>query len=316
MQQHELKHAPPPAHAVLLVTAISGVCIHFLPSLEEIDQVATIDVFTKPVFPDGVLSSPETMGWIRLFFCFIIYFTTIRFMFIGAEPTPMYLPGSKLKSRTIKIRGIRTQWWFTGWCWNILGVYFFCSGLISLLVSNGQEELVKQNPWLLRVTFLVFEIAAPNAFLVSTIVRYALWENNLKKGGPSRTLSFQKFTSLMEHNGNIAMVLFEVCILGGTPVLPSHIAVAPLFGVLYVLFTWAVSNQWCPEKRPYLPYFLLDTTLGAKTTFMLACLVVVLVVFYFFFSLIEIILERIDGGPISHAISMMILLSMVCRFRD
>mmetsp|Transcript_33314 Transcript_33314/g.44442 ORF Transcript_33314/g.44442 Transcript_33314/m.44442 type:complete len:121 (+) Transcript_33314:433-795(+) len=120
----------------------------------------------------------------------------------------------------------------------------------------------------------------------------------------------------MEHNGNIAMVLFEVCILGGTPVLPSHIAVAPLFGVLYVLFTWAVSNQWCPEKRPYLPYFLLDTTLGAKTTFMLACLVVVLVVFYFFFSLIEIILERIDGGPISHAISMMMLLSMVCRFRD
>mmetsp|Transcript_6987 Transcript_6987/g.9447 ORF Transcript_6987/g.9447 Transcript_6987/m.9447 type:complete len:316 (-) Transcript_6987:99-1046(-) len=314
--KNEIKSAPPPSHTVLFITTISAVCIHFLPSIEEIDEVAKINRFTTPLFPGSALSSLEAMGWIRIFFSFVALAVSIRFMIIGTEFDTTYLPETKLIPCKIKIEGFRTQWFFTGWSWNILGLHFFLSGLIPLLMSNGQQQVLTNNPWILRSTLLTFEVAAPNAFLVSAVVKYALWPTVLKQGGPARSATFKKFTSLMQHNANIFMVLFEVCILGGTPVLLSHIAVSPLFGVLYVLFVWAVTNHWCPEKRPIFPYFLMDTTLGMKTTYMLAGLVAVLMVFYFFFSSVEKLLNIIDGGATAHMISMTVLSSMVCRFRD
>lgn len=75
-----------------------------------------------------------------------------------------------------------------------------------------------------------FLLAAPNALLVAAVVKYALWPQLLKEGGPSRTERFKEPTTLIQHNANAIYVLAEVGLMGRLPVLMHHVCVAPLFG--------------------------------------------------------------------------------------
>ena len=168
-----------------------------------------------------------------------------------------YLKSSKLRSLPITIKGIKSLSFFTSWSWNTLGLSFLTSGLLALhidqKISNIQDDedaaaaaamvLFKLSQELyikiaLRTCVILFEIAAPTAMLVSVVVKYVLWPNALKGNGSK---GFKQTTILVQHNANIIFALVECGLLGGLKVRFTDMAVAPLFGIIYVLFAWAMK---------------------------------------------------------------------------
>jgi hypothetical protein len=308
--------APPPVHSVLVILLMSFLSIWNFPTWQSIDHVATIETFTTPVLPISILSLIH-MGLVRLSFAFfIIGLVVARMTGPGIEITPTIRPHSKLKPWKCTLKGVRAIATFTWWSFLLLGLSFLSSALITLLAAFDKREFI--HPWLLRFAFLSFEISAPTGFLVSTVVRYALWPASLKAKGPDGTAPFRSFYGLVTHNANVICILIEVCLLGGLPVLLEHMAVAPLLGIVYVLFTWYMANRWTPgQEGPKFIYFFLDTTLGRETTVALLILVSVLLGFYVMFANIDSVLEHRLGDAIFPRLMVVVgLASLVCRFRN
>ena len=211
------------------------------------------------------------------------------------------------------MRGYRTQLPFTSWAWNLLGISFLLNGLIALWIANDKEVYV--TPWLLRAALLVYETAAPTTLLVACVVRYAIWPRVLEASGDSAQL--KGFQALVMHNVNVFMALTEVSLLGGLPVRFSHCSVAPMFGLVYILFTWIMIPRWTPGEGPQFIYFFFDTTLGVKFMFIaLLALLLVLMSFYGLFGAIDQSLSHFEGGLIVHVLAVIVVSSVVCRFRD
>jgi hypothetical protein len=236
-----------------------------------------------------------------------------------------YLKHSKLRSIPIQIGGIRVQGMFTSWSWNILGLSFAFSGILTLYIdqqlskgvdadtvaSLSSQTIVK---YALRTSTILFEIAAPASMLVSAVVRYVLWPKALQGVNGSSTL--KKPIVLIQHNMNIILSLIEVGLLGGLKVRFTDMAVSPLFGVCYVLFSWSMKNKWLESGEPQFFYFFLDTTLGKTTSIALLMLLAVLSFFYCCFVLVEDIIVLLGGGLGVHLLVVVGLASLTCRFRD
>merc|ERR1711862_296038 len=143
---------------------------------------------------------------------------------------------------------------------------------------NDNQIINSSILWISRFALITFEIAAPCALLTSFVVTYALWPRTYKIGGSERTHRFKDPSVLMKHNFNVIMVFIEVSgvLGGGINVKLSHIALAPLFGICYVLFSWSMANFWDPSKGPCFLYFFLDTTLGYFTSLALIALLAIL----------------------------------------
>ena len=304
--------APPPIHSIIFVIISSIISLHSLPTLDKIDEVATISTFTR-----GILNaSPLTLSTIRLAFgTFILGVSAKRLTNEGSSPTPNYLPQSRLKSAPILLKGLTSLAPFTLWCWVLLGISFLLSGTVPLLYHLNQIHLITRLH--LRLSLLTFEMAAPLSFLVSTVVKYALWPHALKRKGPSGTTIFKSFYGLVTHNLNVVFVLIEVLLLGGLPVELSHVAISLIFGLAYVLFAWWMSTRWGVKNgSPQFLYFFFDTTLGWMTTYALIMLLVVLLVFYTLFSYIDDVLEHLEGGVVVHVSLVVCFSCLVCRLRD
>lgn len=306
--------APPPSHSVIFILAVSLLSIWKFPSWQSIDNVATLETFTAPVLPNTM--SILQLGLVRLFFALTILGVVMsRVLGPGVVINPTVSPKSKLKPWTHKLTGVRTIATFTWWSFLLLGLSFLSSATISILVALGKEEFIPS--WFFRFAFLSFEISAPGGFLVSTVVRYALWPASLKAKGPDGTLPFRSFYGLVTHNANVIFILCEVCLLGGLPVLLEHMAVAPLLGIGYVLFTWFMANRWTPGQGPKFIYFFLDTTLGWDATIALVVLVTVLLGFYVMFANMDAFLEhRLGDAILLRLLVVVALASIVCRFRN
>lgn len=237
------------------------------------------------------------------------------------EIVPTYRPKSKLQAAPLIFSGLSTQVFFTQWAWNMLTVSFFLSGLIPLLVANGKADVVKSNPWLLRTALISFEIASPTALLVASVIKYVIWPRLLHNN--CSTIHLQSFATLMMHNACVYMVLIEVCFLGKIPIFLSNIAVAPLFGILYVLFSWSMSNRWLQKKQkphnssvgPQFLYFFLDTTLGMETTIALIMLLTVLLFFYIFFWIADDALSHVPN-VVGRLVAILFVGTVFCRFHD
>lgn len=234
----------------------------------------------------------------------------------GSPVKNAYLPNSKLiPNEKMDLKGLRALGSYTWWSFVLLGLSFLGSSCITFLFYANMESYI--HPWLLRFSFLSFEVSAPNAFLVSSAVRYALWPTFLKKHGPTGTLGFKSFHGLVTHNLNVIFVMVEVCLLGGLPVLIEHMTIAPWLGILYVLFSWFMMTRWTPDRNPTTLYFFLDPTLGPKTSLALLALIMVLITFYILFSLLDKFLLSLMGAAILPRLLACIgISSCVCRFRD
>ena len=311
-----VRYAPPPMHAVAVFALTLAMCVGGLPSLESIDEHATTHTFTK----GGPLRLPPmALAIIRLTFAIICTVVTVAKIRRGSQFKIVRLPGSKLPGGVVEMKGWRTQGFYTSCAWNLLGISFLLGGMIPLLLECGREDVVRDNPCLLRAAMISFEIAAPSAFLTSVIVTYALWPRAYKEHGASGTVGFKGPISLAQHNGNCAMVLFEVLLMSGLPVMMSHVVFALLFGLLYISFVWFMINRWSPKTGPVFPYFFLDTTLGARTTIFMVALIGVMGLFFVLFALLDACINMVeqDGYGIMPNICFFFIVSfMVMKFKD
>jgi len=320
--------APPPFSAIGVVLCVTVFSLRGMPSWKEIDAVATVEAFTTPVLPS--LLSTRSIGIIRcLIACFMLGAITMRMLGPGSEIFQVPNPSkSKLKPWKMRMCGILILATFTYWSFLLLGLYFLASGIICLISSfglldgNGDNEHLINSfliPWLLRFSLLSFEISAPGAFLVSTVVRYGLWPAALKSRGPDGTILFRSFMGLVTHNVTVLFVLTEICFLGGTPVLMNHMAVGPVMVILYILFSWYMMNRWQPGTGPRFIYFFLDTTVPKyECAIALFVLVTVLMGFYIMVAQMYLLLESyLDDATVLPRILITVgLSSAVCRFRN
>mmetsp|Transcript_17341 Transcript_17341/g.21634 ORF Transcript_17341/g.21634 Transcript_17341/m.21634 type:complete len:316 (-) Transcript_17341:115-1062(-) len=267
----------PPLHSIFVVAMVTALCFTYVPSPSSLDRIATIEAFTSAAFD---FISMEMIAAVRLCFAAVgVGTTTHMIMYHTAETSTNYRPGSLLKSIPIRLKGLRTQSYFTPWAWGLLTLSFLLSGTVPLLAFLGREDLI--TPRLLRVSLVTFEMAAPTEFLVAFVVKHAIWPGTLQSAQNKNvckdpTANLKTFSSLMMHNGCICMLLIEIALLGRIPFLLSHIALAPLLGLVYILFAWYSADKWIPGQGPQYLYFFLDTTLGWGTTFAIVVLLCVL----------------------------------------
>lgn len=326
-----LEKATPPWHAVAFVCTVMTTCVHQCrTSVQSLDQVAVLETFTHRIFPQYV--SLPMLGWIRAAIAasiWIVFYNTLTSD--GWVQTTSYPSGSRLQSGVkIMMRGSRTLFPFTSWCWILLGVSFTFHAALALAVAYQGEDWVmhylKACPWFLRGILLTWETTAPCALLVSSVIRYAIWDK--VKKGPGNTVHLKHIRNIFSHNLNSVFVLTEVALLGGLPVRMSEMYLGPFLGSIYVWIAWSLTGFWVPTKKhgPHYIYFFLDTTLGYKTTMALVALSATLCLFYVLLAraveglnlLADVILLD-DFPPLllaCHVTFVLGIASLVCRFND
>ena len=226
--------------------------------------------------------------------------------------TTGYLPASKLRRTSITREGVRTLLPYTSWSWNLLGISFALNAYIAHQVGVLEQQDLPQP--LLRAALIVYEIAAPSTLLVSFVTAHAIWRNLIKQG--VSTVNIKATRTLIWHNANIVMALTEMVLLGGIPVQLSHFAVAPLFGILYILQTWLLIYQLKPSAGPQFLYFFLDTTLGMKLTYAILALLVVMFSSFSMFAVAHWLLNYSNAGLVPRFLLVLLVCRGVCRFRD
>jgi len=315
-----LASAPPPWHSVALLGLFTAIFAYYLPSLDTIDDVATVDTFTKRSFPD--LVSIGLLGTIRALIAGSIWVTSFHTAVIdnGWQQTTTYLEGSKLKMVPNTLSGIKTMMPFTSWAWNLLGASFTLSAYIALKVafSEGRQEEGGPtfDPWTLRCALLLWEISAPFTLLVAAVVRYAIWPGVLKAKESTNNLKHGR--NVMMHNMNVLFAVTEQALLGGVPVLWRHVSLGPLVGCAYVLFSWCMTHRWNDSSKhgPQFIYFFFDTTIGRTASIALVVLLLVLMGAYGTFVVTEEILTFVDGGVLAHFAFVALVCAVTMRFRD
>jgi hypothetical protein len=157
--------------------------------------------------------SPTSLGCIRVSFSFICLVVTAAKVKKGREFKIVHLPGSKLHAGIVDMKGWKRQGFYTSWAWNFLGFSSFLSGIIPILVLIRRDDILLNNPWILLLALITFQIAASSAFLTSFVLTYALWLQASKMYGASGTVGFKGWINLLQHHGISTMVLLEIMIM-------------------------------------------------------------------------------------------------------
>lgn len=109
--------APPPLHTLIVFTIVMMGCFYFLPTMENLDEYATIEIFTTSIFQEGGMHfTPVALGWIRMSFAFFALVVGIGKWTRGVDMKLTYLKESKLRNGRIQMSGWRTQGFFTVSC--------------------------------------------------------------------------------------------------------------------------------------------------------------------------------------------------------
>ncbi|GMI61820.1 hypothetical protein ScalyP_jg10622 [Parmales sp. scaly parma] len=211
-----------------------------------------------------------------------------------------YLEGSKLVTANVPINGIKCLVFFTHWNWVLLGIYF-------LLAGCGVNNIF--------VLFL-WELAAPNAFLVSAIVTWVLWPAELSNKRPD-TKGYRRYDAICMHVTNAAFVLIEM-LWAKTAINLDHWGLIPLFGCIYQLFAWWLAPRLQPKSGPVYMYFFLDTTFGWRFSCVsLLALLAVLVLFFFVAVGLTSALDKFDYYPLyQRAIVLALFWKVIVKYKD
>jgi len=333
-EKERMNRVPPPTHSVISFILIAFLAIAMMVSKEELDENATIDLFTHRLFPD--LLSLQGLVFVRTMFAIFIWGITILTVFFdeGWITQTTYVSTSKLSQSNIVMRGIHTQFPYTSVTWNLLGCSMASSAFIAYQATASRTSTI--SPWLLRFSLLCWEATAPNTLLVSAVVKYVIWPGCLKRNGTSANC--RSWRSLIWHNANAAMSLSEAFFLGGLPVYVSHISISIILGCVYVLFSWCYMYSWpttttaiieeakvTKKGRPNFLYFFMDTTLGWTATYSIYALLLTLMVFQFLFAMMGKLLfllsqhqddDDLQSKFLIHLFFGILIFGAVCRFRD
>jgi len=336
-QQHPIQSGIPPWHSVAFIAALVAIAVPFLPSAEDLDEFSSVETWTHRKFPD--LVSLRSLAGIRLGTAFVALGLTFYLACIspGWDVNPNYKAHSKLRPEHVRLQGIGTMCPFTSWCWMILGVGFLTRGVIALaacLVEEDEglellgnninkavlERYILQNKLLLRITLVLWEMTGPLATLVSCVVKYGIWPQVLRGGKPHLLANFR---NQLQHNCNSIFSLLEVTMLGGVPIMFSHLSMATVLGIVYIFFTWFMATAYFGNKKvgPQYLYWFMDTTLEQTTTMALAALASTLT---FFYALYSFLIHAVLGGASSESapslttnlLFLIVGSYLVCRFKE
>ena len=123
----------PPWHTIILLLIILILLIGNLPTIQSLDDYATLQIITNSKFPQYL--SIKGLGYIRLFIGSIALLLTLHLCFLkdGWELMPNYLPKyTKLQHVKLRLQGFGTLCPFTSISWFILGLGFVLRGLLCL----------------------------------------------------------------------------------------------------------------------------------------------------------------------------------------
>lgn len=241
------------------------------------DEISNKEVLLHVNFPD--ILSIRHVACLRLLFGSVMIFDSLYAVLWGKweQDTDYYYPYSTLKVvRGMPFRGfmysgsvtsgLLTLSSFTMWAWTLEGFTFMLLGGIPLYLDmmEPSREGAEVSVWWYRVAMIGWEICAPTSLLVSSIVTYVLWPMALQQGENNAKL-LKHPGAMLEHNFNVLTCLTEVALLGGLPIRYQDFVYAPLFGLVYVFFTYAMMHSWAaPECGPQFMYPFFDTTSKSK----------------------------------------------------
>lgn len=272
----------------------------------------------------GSFISETTSSIFRLCFASIIFADCLFAVLYGDwDQKTEYEPCSKLQPITLEFRGyfrqpknsrsiylaVMTMSSFTMVSWMLLGISFLLSGLVGIdedVFGGSRSTLASSILWM---------AVAPTTLLVSTTVKYVLWPSM------SDTTIFRHPLTLLEHNGNTIMVLFDLLFLSNRKAASYDIFTATtptiLLGAVYVLFSWRWRDKWAPTQYgPQFLYPFFDTTLPEwKHSLYLFVLMVVLHVFSILLTSSQLLIESIETLH-ARLIVLLALVLLTCRWTD
>lgn len=170
MIEEVLASAPPPWHSIALIGSVLAIFVQMLPSWDEIDQVATLDTFSKS---EAWIGGPLQLGIYRFIIALTIWSTSLYLLCgPGWSLLTSWKPGSKLRSgATIRLQGIKTMFPFTSWSWNMLGLSYSLNALIALSVATGQDVWIAKQ---LALEIGLDSLGSCRALCHSCLDRYSL----------------------------------------------------------------------------------------------------------------------------------------------
>lgn len=329
VDQPALLWAPPPWHTQVIVgILLANFLMHTPAAVASMDEIALPETFSRTLFP-AIVPLPAVILF-RLFCGTVLVSINIRDFFYGSLDLPTtYYPGSKLKPAIINFRGVwapggslrlamKMNTSFSSWSVALLGCSFLLNGFIPLIHEYVGWNVSKG--WL-RLAVLLWTMSAPSALLVSLIVTYVLWPDDVKQG--HSTDVYKRPWILLMHTLNSTAALTEVGIMGGIPCrFPQDFASSPMFGMVYILFAWVASHArfWTEDYERdgvqfLYPFF--DTTLKTTCSVAIVALFLVFILSFCLFSLAEYVLSEYVGGGIGgHTVAVVVMSAAVCRFRD
>jgi len=139
---------------------------------------------------------------------------------------------------------------FTLWC-NTIGMAYFCAAALAgaLQLNSPSGTTTACLCWLSQV---LWEVTFPMAFLVNTLVTFAIIPGIKKQGEYQKLWRMLKWRPQATHNGFVIAAACEAALAAPFMSL-EHFPVIVLLGLAYVVFSWCLFM-----KTGVFHYFFLD----------------------------------------------------------
>jgi hypothetical protein len=160
---------------------------------------------------------------------------------------------SNNKKMRVLLVGIERCTMFTVWSWILQGFYFTFSAactFATIYQSSFPSLYLFCNSHLAWLSWILFEISFPVAYLVSGVVTYVLIPNCARQKSGLDT--FFGPIALLMHNANVLFMGIEFT-LNKLHFASNHYVFMLFYGLSYVIFSWIWHS-----RRGYFYYFFLD----------------------------------------------------------
>ena len=205
-------------------------------------KASTESIVNSELIPDILL------GMFRLGAAYLAFHTIYFWMVKSSRPGIMYsinFHTGNVDER--EVEGLERLVTFSSWQLILFGVFFFLSGLVSLLAIFE----VGIPSFLNRVIPILYFMALSASSLTAIVVRYVIIPADVKSNNPLWHL-FLKHEQVM-HNWTIILLSVEL-VLGSIEVLPEGVIVGGFLGGIYFYFAYI----WARYFGEYFVYDFID----------------------------------------------------------
>lgn len=180
--------------------------------------------------------SSRTLGVMRLLFALCCHGTTASALWLGG------LLGGAL--------GMMTT--FTGWSWQMLGLYFWLSGFAAL--TAGVVPSSETGTRFHLCVWVAFEVMMVIAVFVTFVVYFVLIPHACLTMGVQATweVFYADVDAFIMHHFNVIFILVDAY-YNRMLFVRTHVVFAMMYGNVYIVFSWLFYSQF-----GFFWYFFLD----------------------------------------------------------